>query len=125
MHAPQSFLRGGAWSCVARRPHADASSLRIACAQILDDVIKHRWGAIDDEQRAGIRNYISNLIIKISSDEATFRTERVFLNKLNIILVQVGAAWGCCAGQCRLRINVVPPSALCCDKLCHRPKCTA
>ena len=71
-------------------PHADACSvLRTHVTQILEDVIKHRWGAIDDEQRAGIRNYISNLIIKISSDEATFRTERVFLNKLNIILVQV------------------------------------
>jgi exportin-1 len=57
-------------------------------AQILEDVIKHRWGAIDDEQRQGIRNYVSNLIIKISSDEATFRAEKVFLNKLNIILVE-------------------------------------
>ena len=51
-------------------------------------MIKHRWGAIDDEQRQGIRNYVSNLIIKISSDEASFRAQKVFLNKLNIILVE-------------------------------------
>jgi hypothetical protein len=58
-------------------------------SQILEDVIKHRWGAIDDTQREGIKNYLSNLIIKISSDEVTLRREKVYLNKLNIILVQV------------------------------------
>ncbi len=60
--------------------------------QILEEVIKFRWGALPDEQREGIRNYVSNLIIKLSSDEAAFRRERVFLNKLNIILVQVRRA---------------------------------
>ena len=57
--------------------------------QILEEAIKYRWGALPEEQRQGIRNYISNLIIKISSSEASFRSEKVFLNKLNIILVQV------------------------------------
>lgn len=57
--------------------------------QILEELIKHRWGAIDDQQREGIKNYLSNLIIKISSDEVTLRREKVFLNKLNILLVQV------------------------------------
>lgn len=51
--------------------------------------MKYRWGALPDEQREGIKNYISNLIIKLSSEEATFRRERMFLNKLNLILVQV------------------------------------
>ena len=60
--------------------------------QILEKVIKHRWGAIDDTQRAGIRNFVSNLIIKLSSDEQLFRQEKVYLNKLNIALVQVGNA---------------------------------
>ena len=57
--------------------------------QILEEAIKYRWGALPDQQRQGIRNYISNLIIKLSSDETVFRQEKVFLNKLNIILVQV------------------------------------
>ena len=57
--------------------------------QILEDVIKFRWGALPEEQREGIKNYISNLIIKLSTDEGAFRREKVFLNKLNIILVQV------------------------------------
>eukprot|EP00898_Chlorokybus_atmophyticus_P003100 jgi/Chlat1/3791/Chrsp259S00289 len=57
--------------------------------QILEGAIKYRWNALPVEQRDGIKNYISNLIIKLSSDEATFRRERVFINKLNVILVQV------------------------------------
>ena len=63
--------------------------LGMRCMQILENVIKHRWGAIDDTQRAGIRNFVSNLIIKLSSDEQLFRQEKVYLNKLNIALVQV------------------------------------
>lgn len=57
--------------------------------QILEEVIKFRWGALPDEQREGIKTYISNLIIKLCTDDASFRTQRAFLNKMNIVLVQV------------------------------------
>ena len=60
--------------------------------QILEEVIKFRWGALPEDQREGIKNYISNLIIKLSTEEGVFRREKVFINKLNIILVQV---WLC------------------------------
>lgn len=73
---------------------------RLCRLQILESVIKHRWGAIDDTQRAGIRNFVSNLIIKLSSDEQLFRQERVYLNKLNIALVQVSTS-------CRLQVPVL------------------
>eukprot|EP00899_Mesostigma_viride_P028462 jgi/Mesvir1/8800/Mv02704-RA.1 len=57
--------------------------------QILENLVKYRWNMLPMEQRDGIKNYVSNLIIKISTDEATFRSEHTFLNKLNVILVQV------------------------------------
>eukprot|EP00884_Botryococcus_braunii_P004854 jgi/Botrbrau1/1436/Bobra.0063s0127.1 len=57
--------------------------------QILEEVIKFRWGALPDDQRIGIRNYVSNLVIKMSTDEVLFRQEKIFLNKLNVILVQI------------------------------------
>lgn len=57
--------------------------------QILEEVVKFRWGALPDEQREGIKNFISNLIIKLCTDEASFRSQRAFLNKMNIVLVQV------------------------------------
>lgn len=57
--------------------------------QILEGVIKYRWNALPDVQRDGMKNYISEVIVKLSSDEGSFRRERLYVNKLNIILVQI------------------------------------
>ncbi|BDA47056.1 Exportin-1 [Coccomyxa sp. Obi] len=79
-----------AWTRVDRiLENSQSQQSKFFALQVLEELIKHRWGAIDDQQREGIKNYLSNLIIKISSDEVTLRREKVFLNKLNILLVQV------------------------------------
>lgn len=57
--------------------------------QVLEGVIKYRWNALPVEQRDGMKNYISDVIVQISSDEGSFRRERLYVNKLNIILVQI------------------------------------
>ncbi|XP_057463130.1 protein EXPORTIN 1A-like [Actinidia eriantha] len=57
--------------------------------QVLEGVIKYRWNALPVEQRDGMKNYISEVIVKLSSDEISFRRERLYVNKLNIILVQI------------------------------------
>ncbi|KAE9464667.1 hypothetical protein C3L33_03460, partial [Rhododendron williamsianum] len=57
--------------------------------QVLEGVIKYRWNALPVDQRDGMKNYISEVIVKLSSDEISFRRERLYVNKLNIILVQI------------------------------------
>ncbi|KAI3750946.1 hypothetical protein L2E82_21881 [Cichorium intybus] len=57
--------------------------------QVLEGVIKYRWNVLPVEQRDGMKNYISEVIVKLSSNEASFRQERLYVNKLNIILVQI------------------------------------
>ncbi|GAA0141843.1 transporter [Lithospermum erythrorhizon] len=57
--------------------------------QVLEGVIKYRWNALPVEQRDGMKNYISEVIVKLSSDEQSFRQERLYVSKLNIILVQI------------------------------------
>ncbi len=57
--------------------------------QILENVIRYKWGALPEEQRVGIRNFLSNIIIRYTTDEALFRKENTFVNKLNVILVQI------------------------------------
>ncbi|CAL9009009.1 unnamed protein product [Prunus brigantina] len=57
--------------------------------QVLEGVIKYRWNALPVEQRDGMKNYISDVIVQLSSNEASFRMERLYVNKLNIILVQI------------------------------------
>ncbi|XP_057479181.1 protein EXPORTIN 1A isoform X2 [Actinidia eriantha] len=62
---------------------------RRKCILVLEGVIKYRWNALPVEQRDGMKNYISEVIVKLSSDEISFRRERLYVNKLNIILVQI------------------------------------
>lgn len=57
--------------------------------QVLEGVIKYRWNALPVEQRDGMKNYISEVIVQLSSNEASFRRERLYVNKLNISLVQI------------------------------------
>ncbi|XP_067010066.2 exportin-1 [Anabrus simplex] len=57
--------------------------------QILEQVIKTRWKVLPRNQCEGIKKYIVGLIIKTSSSPATMEREKVYLNKLNMILVQV------------------------------------
>ncbi|XP_062189528.1 protein EXPORTIN 1A-like [Phragmites australis] len=57
--------------------------------QVLENVIKYKWNALPVEQCDGIKNYISDVIVQLSSNEVSFRQERLYVNKLNIILVQV------------------------------------
>lgn len=57
--------------------------------QILEEVIKTRWKILPRNQCEGIKKYVVGLIIKTSSDPAIMDANKVYLNKLNIILVQI------------------------------------
>ncbi|XP_014239035.1 exportin-1 isoform X1 [Trichogramma pretiosum] len=57
--------------------------------QILEQVIKTRWKVLPRNQCEGIKKYIVGLIIKTSSDPETLEASKVYINKLNMILVQV------------------------------------
>lgn len=57
--------------------------------QILEQVIKTRWKVLPRNQCEGIKKYIVSLIIKTSSNPETLEASKTYLNKLNMILVQV------------------------------------
>ena len=57
--------------------------------QILEEQIKYRWNVLPEEQREGIKNYVAQTIIDLSKDEAAFRQQKIFVSKLNIVLVQI------------------------------------
>jgi hypothetical protein len=46
---------------------------------------------INSIQYSAIRNFIGNIIVKVSSDEETFVKEKTYIGKLNMVLVQVFA----------------------------------
>ncbi|XP_006733267.1 exportin-1 [Leptonychotes weddellii] len=57
--------------------------------QILENVIKTRWKILPRNQCEGIKKYVVGLIIKTSSDPTCVEKEKVYIGKLNMILVQV------------------------------------
>ncbi|XP_072023623.1 exportin-1-like [Amphiura filiformis] len=57
--------------------------------QILETVIKTRWRVLPRNQCEGIKKYTVGLIIKISSDPDSLGKEKIYLGKLNMVLVQI------------------------------------
>jgi exportin-1 len=70
---------------------APASSVgaKFFALQILDSLIRFRWKTLPRETADSIRNYVVNLVIKLSSTDEELSRQRVFVGKLNLILVQV------------------------------------
>mmetsp|Transcript_8910 Transcript_8910/g.15655 ORF Transcript_8910/g.15655 Transcript_8910/m.15655 type:complete len:579 (+) Transcript_8910:602-2338(+) len=59
--------------------------------QVLETTIQYRWMALPAEQREGIRNYVVKMIIDMTSTDgySTDRSLKLFVNKLNLILVHI------------------------------------
>eukprot|EP00931_Biecheleriopsis_adriatica_P036987 TRINITY_DN21233_c2_g1_i1.p1 TRINITY_DN21233_c2_g1~~TRINITY_DN21233_c2_g1_i1.p1 ORF type:complete len:1101 (-),score=267.98 TRINITY_DN21233_c2_g1_i1:68-3370(-) len=56
---------------------------------VLENVISTRWLVLPDTQKSGIKNYVVQLVIKISADEHFATTQKHFLTKLNETLVHI------------------------------------
>ncbi|KAJ2505056.1 Karyopherin transporter, partial [Coemansia sp. RSA 2052] len=65
------------------------SSHTFIALQILEKLIQTKWKILPIEQRTGIKNFIVEVILHTASTEESLRQNKVYLNKLNLILVQV------------------------------------
>ncbi len=52
-------------------------------------IIIIRWKILPPAQREGMKTYVVNKVIGMSSDEETMKSERVFIGKLNLTLVAI------------------------------------
>ncbi|XP_032830122.1 exportin-1-like isoform X2 [Petromyzon marinus] len=57
--------------------------------QILENVIKTRWKILPRNQCDGIKKYVVGLVIKTSQEPINLEKEKVYIGKLNMILVQI------------------------------------
>jgi len=62
---------------------------RYLALNILEKTVKHKWKILPPDQREGIKSYTVNLIIKLSSDYTTMKSQAAFMTKLNTVLVQI------------------------------------
>ncbi|KAJ3044255.1 Karyopherin transporter [Rhizophlyctis rosea] len=65
------------------------SESKILALGILDQLIKSMWKVLPPEERDGIKNYIVQVIIDLSSTDQALITNRRLLAKLNLTLVQI------------------------------------
>eukprot|EP00761_Pharyngomonas_kirbyi_P000242 gb/GECH01000242.1/.p1 GENE.gb/GECH01000242.1/~~gb/GECH01000242.1/.p1 ORF type:complete len:1056 (+),score=222.82 gb/GECH01000242.1/:1-3168(+) len=57
--------------------------------QILEQLVRYRWNILPSDQAEGIKGYVIRNIISLSEDSQTLSGQRVFIGKLNLILVQI------------------------------------
>lgn len=57
--------------------------------QIMDKLITTKWKALPETQRSGIKNFIVGYIVKMTRDETQMVKDKAFVNKMNLILVQI------------------------------------
>lgn len=69
--------------------HVLTSSTTVLGLQVLDNVIMTRWKVLPREQCQGIRNFVVQFIIQMSSTDESLRKERALINKLNLVLVSI------------------------------------
>lgn len=57
--------------------------------QILESLVQTRWKTLPREQCEGIKGFIVDLVIKMSSENQTDPQVKTYLQKLNLVLVQI------------------------------------
>lgn len=62
---------------------------KYAGLQVLDDVIMTRWKVLPRDQCQGIRNFVVNQIIEASRSEDLLKQQRLFVDKLDLTLVNI------------------------------------
>ena len=82
--------RPEAWTKVdAILQKSQFSNTKFFALGILEELIKFKWKILPENQRDGIKNFVVTLIIQIASDPNRLKAEKLFINKLNLTLVQV------------------------------------
>ena len=75
--------------CDAILTTSTSPNTKFFALQVLESVIRYRWATLPEPQREGIKTFVSNLVINLAADEQAFRTQRSYVGKLNVVLVQL------------------------------------
>ncbi|KAK1443825.1 armadillo-like helical protein [Babesia gibsoni] len=69
--------------------HSNNVNTKFFAIQVLQACIQSRWNVLPQEERMGIRQYVSELVIKLCMDDEACTRERHFLTKINETLIQI------------------------------------
>ncbi|KAK0527260.1 Karyopherin transporter [Tilletia horrida] len=65
------------------------SQTKYLSLQILDKLISTRWKTLPQDQQLGIRNFIVEIIVSLTSKEEDLKKEKTLINKLDTTLIQI------------------------------------
>mmetsp|Transcript_28055 Transcript_28055/g.61251 ORF Transcript_28055/g.61251 Transcript_28055/m.61251 type:complete len:1100 (+) Transcript_28055:127-3426(+) len=68
---------------------SQSADTKFFALNVLANVISTRWLVLPEQHRTGIKNYVVQLVIKISADEQFATTQKHFLTKLNETLIHI------------------------------------
>ena len=68
---------------------SSSPNTKVLALNILESTIKTRWRVLPLEQREGVKKFIIDKIIQMSSNPETLKQMSVLIRKMNMILVQV------------------------------------
>lgn len=66
-----------------------SQTTKLVALNILENTVKFKWNALPSGQKEGIKTYIVNKIIALSSDSNSLKNYATLLTKLNMVLVQI------------------------------------
>ncbi|XP_062091929.1 protein EXPORTIN 1A-like isoform X2 [Humulus lupulus] len=69
--------------------NSNCLNTKLFALQVLEGVIKYRWNGFTVAEKDGISFYVWNVIQRLLHDKASFQEEKLYVNKLNIIFVQI------------------------------------
>lgn len=69
--------------------NSESLQSKFIALQILEQLIQTKWKILPTEQRTGIKNFIVEVIFHTASTDESLRKNKVYLSKLNLILVQI------------------------------------
>ncbi|XP_049851621.1 exportin-1-like [Schistocerca gregaria] len=81
---PQSWTRVPVILELAQHPHTKRFALTI-----LESLVTHRWNLLPDEQRCGIREFMINYVLRLSSTRESLSSERLIIDAANAVLVSI------------------------------------
>ncbi|KAE8232674.1 hypothetical protein CF326_g2295 [Tilletia indica] len=68
---------------------SENSQTKYLSLQILDKLISTRWRTLPQDQQLGIRNFIVEIIVSLTSKEENIRKEKTLINKLDTTLIAI------------------------------------
>ena len=69
--------------------YAQSAEAKIIALNVLARLIQQKWTILPEDQREGMKNFVVDLIVELSSDQDALDRNRLYVKRLNLVLVNI------------------------------------